>query len=87
MKIEEAKLGLRVKMLIDFERVPKGSEGIIDEIYPDGMMIAWDIPAGILPKDYRVFPGKFRRPPWFYSAIVRIPFEKKQLEFLEVVKT
>ena len=85
MKIEEAKLGVRVRSLRDFNSVPKGSIGVIDEVYPDGIMVAWDVPPGILPKDYNGFPGKFRGPPWFAAAIIRDGFDEKDLEYLEVV--
>jgi len=86
MKIEEAKLGVRVRSLRDFNSVPKGTEGVIDEVYPDGVMVAWDLPKGTLPADYKVFPGRFRMPPWFHSHVIRDGFDKQmELEFLEVI--
>lgn len=54
---ETVRIGMRVRSLIDYSQVPKGSEGIIDEEYNGGFMIAWDIVQSsfrsvTLPKDY-----------------------------------
>lgn len=44
MNRNEAKVGTRVKTLTDFSGVPAGTEGVIDEDYFTGVMVAWDLP-------------------------------------------
>lgn len=39
MTADEATVGTRVRTLVDFCKVPKGSEGVIDEDYGTGVMI------------------------------------------------
>jgi hypothetical protein len=82
MKLEHAKLGTRVKTLRDFSGVPKGTQGVIDEIYETGVMVAWDLPEQPLPKGYREFDGR----PEFDSNILRDGFDNEtELQFLQVV--
>jgi hypothetical protein len=44
MTRDEATVGTRVKTLVEFCNVPAGSEGVIDEDYGTGVMVAWDLP-------------------------------------------
>lgn len=54
-------IGLRVRSLRDFAGVPKGTEGVVDEVYKlgehIGLMVAWDLPDKPLPKGYRKYDG------------------------------
>ena len=82
MEINEAIVGTRVKSLVDFAGVPKGTEGIIDEDYGIGIMIAWDLKDKPLPKNY-----EYKGRPAFLIGILRDGFDKKtELHFLEKVK-
>jgi hypothetical protein len=47
MTPEQATVGTRVRALVKFFRVPAGSEGVIDEDYGTGVMVAWDLPHKI----------------------------------------
>lgn len=40
-------MGTRVRTLVAFFNVPKGSEGVIDEDYQTGVMVRWDLPHKI----------------------------------------
>ena len=91
MKIEEVKIGQRVKSLVEFCDVPVGTEGIIDELYSferdisldetphviegDGFMVCWNAP-----KNYVQYDGK----PACFSHLIRdgmsVPDELKYLE-------
>jgi hypothetical protein len=83
----EAKVGTRIRSLLGFSGVPKGTEGVIDEDYGPGVTIAWDLPTRPLPKGYRRFTGLFNHPSWDRPCILRDGFDKKtELEFLEIVK-
>ena len=44
MKIQEAKVGVKVQTLTAFCDVPYGTTGLIDEDYDTGVMIRWDLP-------------------------------------------
>lgn len=82
MKIHEERVGVRVKSLVDFSGVPKGTEGVIDEDYGTGVMVAWDLSDQPLPRGYSVYNGK----PSILSGILRDGFYiKKDLHFLDVV--
>jgi hypothetical protein len=82
MKISEVTIGTRVKSLVDFSAVPKGTEGVIDEDYGTGVMIAWDLPDSPLPEDYVVYDDR----PAIVSGILRDGFDKEtEIEFLEKV--
>jgi hypothetical protein len=83
MKIEEARVGTRVRTLVDFSGVPKGSEGVIDEDYGTGVTVAWDLPDGPLPPGYCEYDGR----PAFVSRILRDGFDKKSdLQYLEIAQ-
>ena len=43
MTQNEAKVGIRVKSLVDFTGVPAGTGGVIDEDYGSGVMVKWDL--------------------------------------------
>lgn len=83
MKPGEARVGLRVRSLVDFSGVPKGTEGVIDELYSTGFMVAWDLPDRPLPPGYRSHDGK----PAVRTGLLRDGFdEQKEGHFLEVVR-
>ena len=44
MTIEEAVIGTRVKSVVEFCDVPKGTEGKIVQDYGTGVMVEWDLP-------------------------------------------
>jgi hypothetical protein len=82
MKVEHAIVGTRVRSLRDFVGVPLGTEGVIDEDYSTGVMVAWDFPDSPLPSGYREYDGK----PAFATSILRDGFDKlTELQFLEVI--
>jgi len=94
MKINEAVVGTRVKTLVAFSGVPKGTEGVIDQDYGKGIMVAWDLPDRPLPDGYCQFDRRPavvtrrgeapRRSP---TGILRDGFDKKtELHFLEIVE-
>jgi hypothetical protein len=43
---DQIKLGRKVKSLVDFCNVPKGTTGTIDEDYGTGIMVRWDLDNG-----------------------------------------
>ena len=82
MKVQEIKIGTRIESLIGFWGVPIGTEGIIDEDYGSGIMVAWDMPGNPLPKGY----AGYDRRPTFASGILRDGFDKEtELDLIEVV--
>ena len=82
MTIDQIKIGARVKSLVAFCGVPKGTEGVIDEDYGTGITIAWDHPKGILPPGYSAYDGKWA----VQTGIVRDGFDKEtELQYLEVL--
>jgi hypothetical protein len=82
MLISEAIVGTKVKSLVDFSGVPKGTTGIIDEDYNTGVMVAWDLPDQPLPLNYRFYNNK---PAFCSGQPLRDGFDKKtELHFLEV---
>lgn len=72
------RVGLRVKAKVMFSGVPEGTEGVIDELYEGGFMVAWDLPDAPLPPGYSEYDGK----PAILSRILRDGFEAKELEYL-----
>jgi len=75
-------VGVRVRSLVPFSGVPKGTEGVIDEDYGTGLMVAWDLLGSPLPQGYRVYDGR----PAVASGILRDGFDKaRELHFLEEV--
>ena len=77
------KIGTRVRTTRDFVLVPKGTEGVVDEDYGSGVMVAWDMPDNPLPPGYREWDGK----PAVCTGILRDGFDKRlELHWLEVVE-
>jgi hypothetical protein len=84
MEIHEAQVGIRVRSLRDFVGVPCGTEGVIDEDYGEGVMVAWDLPSNPLPPGYKAFDGR----PAIKSGFLRDGFDKKtELKYLLTVCT
>jgi hypothetical protein len=82
MTRDQATVGTRVRSLREFSGVPRGTEGVIDEDYGIGVMVAWDLPGHPLPPGYCVYDGR----PACGSGILRDGFNKqRELGFLEVV--
>lgn len=52
MTREEVRLGARVRSLVGFAGVPAGTEGVIDELYESGFMVAWNLDDRPLPPGY-----------------------------------
>lgn len=78
----EAQIGVRVRTLTAFSGVPQGTEGIIDEDYGSGMMVAWDLPDSPLPPNYKRHEGR----PAIVTGLLRDGFDKeRELHFLEIV--
>ncbi len=82
MEITEAQVGTRIRSLVEFSGVPKGTEGVIDEDYDVGVMVAWDLPGcSALPPGYYKYDGK----PAIVTGILRDGFDKaSELQSLEV---
>lgn len=74
MTRNEAVVGTRVRSLCDFSGVPKGTEGVIDEDYGTGVMVAWDLPDQRLPAGYRIHDGR----PAIATRILRDGFDKER---------
>lgn len=82
MELHEVTIGQRVRSLRDFSGVPKGTQGVVDEDYGTGVMVAWDLPDQPLPLGYFGYDGR----PAVASGILRDGFDKKtELHFLEPV--
>ncbi len=82
MTLDEAKIGTRVRALVDFSGVPRGTEGVLDEDYGTGVMVAWDLPDHSLPEGYAAYDGR----PAIASGILRDGFDKeRELNYLAVV--
>lgn len=82
MELSQAKVGVRVKNLLAFPGVPEGTEGIIDEDYGSGVMVAWDRPGAPLPSGYVEYDGR----PAVATGILRDGFDKAtELHYLEEV--
>jgi hypothetical protein len=85
MMVEQAKLNVRVKTLVEWSGVPIGTQGVIDEDYGTGVTVAWDLPFGIVKPGYR-FDIKDPKTWPFNTGICRDGFDKEtELQFLEVV--
>ena len=83
MMRNEVFLGMRVRSLVDFAGVPKGTEGVVDEDYGSGITVAWDLPDRPLPAGYREYDGQ----PAIQTRILRDGFAKvNELHFLEPVR-
>jgi len=83
MQLDKAIVGTKVKSLVDFAGVPKGTEGVIDQDYGTGIMVAWDLPNRPLPEGYCRFDGRSA----VITGILRDGFDKKdELQFLERIR-
>ena len=83
MTKDQIKIGQRVKTLRAFYGVPLGTEGVLDEDYGTGIMVAWDLKASPLPAGYSAYDGV----PAIRSRILRDGFAKDtELGCLEVVE-
>jgi len=82
MTRNEVRIGLRVKSNRDFCAVPKGTDGVLDEDYGDGVMIAWDLPDSPLPFGYSEYDGV----PATRSGILRDGFDNEELKFLDIAE-
>jgi hypothetical protein len=77
----EANIGTRVRTLMDFAGVPKGTEGVIDQDYKHGVMVAWDLPGRPLPAGYSKYSAAY-----VTNRIIRDGFDKDtELHYLELV--
>lgn len=77
------KIGTRVRASRGFVSVPKGTEGVVDEDYGSGVMVAWDLPDRPLPKGYSKHDGR----PAIASGILRDGFDREmELHWLEVIE-
>lgn len=81
MRVKDARIGTRVKSNRPFAGVPEGTEGVIDEKYGIGVMVAWDLPEKPLPPGYRKHDGE----PAFKTGILRDGFSHDELKFLDRV--
>lgn len=82
MKASQATIGTRVRTLREFNSVPLGTIGCVDEDYGTGVMIAWNLPDQPLPENYKEHDGR----PAIQHGLLRDGFDKKsELKFLEVV--
>lgn len=81
MKRSEIEIGARIRARVDFDSVPRGTEGLIDEDYGSGFMVAWDLPDQPLPPGYTCHDGST---PAFILGILRDGFDKDtELDYLE----
>lgn len=84
MTSAEATVGTRVRTKVAWAGVPARTEGVIDQDYGSGVMIAWDFPDSPLPKGYRAYDGRWA----VASGILRDGFDKTrdgELDTLEVI--
>lgn len=82
MNPHQATVGTRVVSLVDFCDVPAGTQGVIDEDYGSGVMVAWDQPGHPLPPGYCMHTGA----PMIQTGILRDGFDKStELQFLDLV--
>ena len=82
MTISEVRIGARVRSLYAFSGVPRGTEGVIDEDYGSGVMVAWDSVDRPLPPGYRQYDDRHAA-----TGLLRDGFKKKsELHLLEYVK-
>ena len=75
----EATVGRRVRTVRAFSAVPAGSEGVIDDDYGSGVMVAWDLPDQPLPPGYMAYDGQ----PACLSGILRDGFSYDELIYLQ----
>lgn len=78
----EAVISTRVKTLVPFVGIAAHTEGVIDEDYGSGIMVAWDLPHRPLPAGYCRHDGR----PAALSSILRDGFDKEtELHYLKRV--
>lgn len=90
MNRDDATVGTRVRSNREFSGVPEGTEGVIDEDYGSGVMVAWDLPDKPLPDHYmKAIPHyhpSTTDPQGFEVPVLRDGFDKDdELQFLDVV--
>lgn len=71
-------VGSRVRTLFVFCAVAEGTEGVIDQLCRDGLIVAWDLAEHPLPPGYDSYDGR----PAIQSGIVRDGFSPEELRFL-----
>jgi hypothetical protein len=80
--LSESVIGIRVRSLREFFKIPKGTEGVIDQVYHigqyAGVMVAWDLPDRPLPR-WPPHPNYKGEPP------LRDGFGEDETQFLEVI--
>jgi hypothetical protein len=58
-QIPPIQIGKRVRSLVDFASVPKGTQGVVDEYWQSSegiaIMVAWDLPERPLPQNYNFY--------------------------------
>lgn len=82
MKVSEATVGVRIYATRAFSGVPMGTQGVIDEDYGSGVIVAWDLQGHPLPHGYKKYDGR----PAVASGILRDGFDKAtELQYLEPV--
>ncbi len=87
MNPAEAIVGTRVRILFGFANIPKGTEGIIDELYryapakDCSVTVAWNLPDHPLPLGYVAYDGR----PAIQSGILRDGFSPNEFQYLEVI--
>ncbi len=80
----DARMGVRVLTPRGFSGVPAGTEGVIDEDYGTGVMVAWDLKDRPLPPGYREWSGRGQAYP---GEPLRDGFDKEtELGMLELVE-
>ena len=69
---------------MQFSGIPVGTQGVIDEDYGSGVMVAWDLANHPLPPGYVQYDGE----PLVRTGIRSDGFDKEtELGYLEVVET
>lgn len=90
---DEFSVGQRVVTNREFSGVPEGTQGVVDEDYGPGIMVAWDLPEKPLPDGYDRKPEDELRPmttdpDGFSVPILRDGFDKEtELRFLDPVNS
>ena len=81
----KVKLGTKVKTLVDWSGVPKGSVGYIVEDYGTGFTVAWDLDEKPYPHELS-FEEVAKMYAVNYKCPLRDGFDKdKEMQYLEVV--
>lgn len=79
MKVE--KIGTRVRSRREFNGVPSGTEGVVDQTYDGGVMVAWDLRDRPLPDNWE-YRGQWAGEP---GVPLRDGFSEEEWRFLEVL--